>query len=178
MSRTRKKATPSKSTASAPLPPHTRAEIQAMLLRHLENEVEHSQEGMDEWRTKFGAHTKPVHIVHDLDWAQKMTEVAAHLRVYSEAFEALSAPDTKATPESVRDYAIEKVIDRARFPSRSSSPMSNQMHQNETQAWGQLAHDLRSWCMSLRTSDEYYAAQAAATAQVDASSVPTPPAVE
>jgi len=60
---------------------------------------------------------------------------AARLEVYARTVEALCAHGSKATLQSVRDYALREVLNKAESPRRSSSPTSNIMAQASLAAW-------------------------------------------
>ena len=72
---------------------------------------------------------------HALDWGQPTFLSAAKLKVQGYVQHALG---NGATVEQVRDMAQEHVRKGSRYPTTSTSPVSNYMGQCLLQAWAEL----------------------------------------
>lgn len=71
---------------------------------------------------------------------------AARCAVFARVVEALRAvgtPESKATVETIREYAVKEALRRVVFPSHSTSPLANLDAECEGQAWGEVAELLR-----------------------------------
>lgn len=138
--------------AVKPTPPPTRAAVESMLFEYLDSEITFRGEDFAKWK----ADNLKDRDRHDLEWADGFCRTVCMLEVYKEVREALTPP-TLATVATVTDYAIDKVIDLARFTSHSSSYMMNFMHRMRLEAWGDIAHNLRGWCRACEKADADYA---------------------
>lgn len=72
------------------------------------------------------------------EWGAAVVVDAARAHVFGTADEALARKDSKATVESIRLYARREATNGARWPERSTSVISNLMHQEVTAAWAEL----------------------------------------
>lgn len=66
-----------------------------------------------------------VNPLHAFEWADSAIDAAAVLDTNARVLEALSEPDTKATPESILDWLKREIRHMAKWPSRSTSIGSN-----------------------------------------------------
>ncbi len=140
-----------------PPPPSTREQVERYFLSSLTSKVERLDEDCKEWQERIAKADTAQRLVYDLDWSMTFLERAAERAVYTEALDALTAKDTKATMESLTEHATKEALDKAKYGSRSSSsPVSNLMSQCTGSAWAQLATELRNWGMSLKRADEFY----------------------
>lgn len=73
------------------------------------------------------------------EWADSSMEAAAVVDTFDRVVKALTAKDTKATPESIYEHAMEQVMKKAQYPGRSSSVCSNAMATHTLSAWAQVA---------------------------------------
>lgn len=77
--------------------------------------------------------------VHAFEWGSSSMEAAATLDIYTSVIKSLTKKGATATPESVYKYAMEQVMNKARYPARGSSPTSNLMHTLSLSVWTQVA---------------------------------------
>ena len=140
-----------KVTATTPIPPPpmTRAQVEDLVKTIIEHEVEHLKEVILAWKEKKFQDVKhPTLLRSDLEWFDSTGEATCKLEVYSEVLRGLNPEDPNRpgapTVGTVYEYALDKLIDKARFPSHSSSYMSNTTHIWQVQAWGQVVKELKS----------------------------------
>ncbi len=125
-----------------------RTERQRMFLAYLKREIASHRNYIDEFAKRLTARDRlgngagvPAFL---LGSGETLFQAAAILKIFSEVHEALTAPDTKATFEYIRDYASIQALQKARHPSRSTSAMSNLLDESEMSVWAQLA-DKMGW---------------------------------
>ena len=65
--------------------------------------------------------------------------IAASLEVYGQVVNALTLPESKATPESLYEYVLKQVTDLASaITSYSTSSTENEFRREELRVWAQL----------------------------------------
>jgi hypothetical protein len=76
-----------------------------------------------------------------LSWVN-ITIAAATIQICGELLEALTAEDSKATPESIREHVYRKLVSGARWPKCSFNPLSNLLHRDEICVYSDVLRDL------------------------------------
>lgn len=73
-----------------------------------------------------------------MEWSEGAFQAAAHLQIFGDIHRVLSAKDTKATLQSVRDYAAREMQRGAGWGWRSTSVVSNVFADARTRAWAEV----------------------------------------
>jgi hypothetical protein len=79
------------------------------------------------------------------EWADSSMRHAAHLRVFKSVLNIITAENSKATIESIRDYALRQFKNAAESPKCSTSVCINYMHQENAAAWVEVY----DWCVEV-----------------------------
>lgn len=75
---------------------------------------------------------------HAMDWAGGTFQNAANFEIMGEVYAALTGEGSKATVESIREYAMDRVLTMASRPERSTSIGSNAMDRERLAAWANI----------------------------------------
>lgn len=80
--------------------------------------------------------------MYALRWSENTLQVAARLSCYQAIKNVLT---TGKTVEQVKALIARKVVEMAKSPSMSTSPMQNLMYQYEMAAWATLLTESDDW---------------------------------
>jgi hypothetical protein len=106
-----------------------------------------ANEDLDHFQEKFAENP-----LHAFEWGERAVEAAAIKDVNTRIINAITAEDSKATLKSIKEFVLERVLHKARFPKRSTSPMANLADQVEAQAWATILEEM-AW-LSCEFEDE------------------------
>lgn len=114
----------------------------AAFIEHCEKFIAKGKTSIVGFRLELQEAVDPLYV---LEWSDHVFEAAAVVSVYSYVLRALVAPDSKATLESVRDYAHKKAIEGAKHIKRSVSVVSNLSAAERTAAWANLLEEVEAF---------------------------------
>lgn len=129
-------------TIAAP-PPDTRTpeekerDYRESIVRSFKSEHDASQKRIADWLVALNAGTRDM---FDLCEDDGVGEAATRVRVYGQVLALLDKGEDLRT---LRTFARDQALRRARFPRRSSSTGSRTMHINETAVWADVEDSLR-----------------------------------
>ena len=108
------------------------------LISYLEKEVERARKSLKKFQA--GLENDPVYA---LTWFEGAFTAAAEVKVGAAVLVELK--NNSVTIDDVRDH-VERTIRRlAKYPPRSTSPVSNLMEQEENAAWARLYETLENY---------------------------------
>ena len=105
-----------------------------MTIRSLEHDLQMAKDQLAKFAQ--GVINDPVHA---MEWGDRAVTAAGELHVLFIAVEAMKEGVSFAR---VRAQAVEQALRSAKYPARSSSPMSNLTAQAKGEAWAKLAERL------------------------------------
>jgi hypothetical protein len=102
--------------------------------------VKRLQDGIDHHKRELAEFADAIkdNAAHALEFGDQAFEYAAELKVYLVVLGALTDPHSKATLETVAEYALDKVMRGAKNTSQSTSACLNIMKAEETAAWANM----------------------------------------
>jgi hypothetical protein len=109
-------------------------------LYDLEDYAEREVTRTRELLASFSAEINGIHPSHTMEWSLVYFEAAAKNEVYRKVLLQKGKRDISDEAVVIRmsEYALENAINGARWPERSSSPISHVMKECTTQAWANL----------------------------------------
>jgi hypothetical protein len=111
----------------------------AALTKRLESQRDATQKTIDEFQKELAKDP-----MYALNWAGKVYAAAAQNWVARAALEIMSHAEEEEIVKILTRYFTEKALRQARFPSRSTSPWSNEMEREIASASAEFVEAL-SW---------------------------------
>ncbi len=101
-------------------------------IEKLNREVRKCNATLEEWKENFEKDP-----AYAFKWGSEAVEASARVTIYSRVLASLTGEEAKSL-ELVAKIATANVMQAARFPAQSTSPMSNLVSQYELGAWARI----------------------------------------